>query len=263
MHSHPITISIDKISRIFSDMGFDTIDGPEIEDEWHNFDALNVPKDHPARDMQDTFWIKDIKTKNKYNEDIGHVLRTHTSGTQIRTMEKWVKEKLEFPIAVCIPGKVYRNEATDATHEAQFHQIEMLYIGKDASLAMMIGVTQKFLTGYFDLKEELKIRLRSSYFPFTEPSNEIDMKCFKCLGSSNSKNSNQESKCSVCRGSGWIELGGAGMVHPRVLEAGGINPNEYRGFAFGCGIDRLAMLKWNIDDIRLLYKGDLRLVDQF
>lgn len=269
IHSHPIIISIDKISRIFNNMGFDVVDGPEAEDEWHNFDALNVAKDHPSRDMQDTFWIKDIKTQNKYGEEVGYVLRTHTSNMQIRTMEKYVAEgkmkggKDDY-IAICCPGKVFRNEATDARHEAQFHQVEMLYVAKDASLSMMIGVTQKFLSEYFGAEHELKIRLRSSYFPFVEPGNEVDMQCFKCEGkATENKIDEGEKRCSVCGGSGWIEIGGAGMVHPKVLENCGIDSRDYRGFAFGCGIDRLAMLKYGIDDIRLFYNGDLRVVNQF
>ena len=267
MHSHPITISVDKISKIFSDMGFDTVSGPELEDEWHNFDALNVPKNHPARDMQDTFWVKDVKTKNKHGEEAGYVLRTHTSNMQIRTMEKIVAGGGDFPIAICCPGKVFRNEATDATHEAQFHQVEGLYVAKDASLAMMIGVMQKFYSEFFESKEELKMRLRSSYFPFVEPGNEIDMQCFKCGGTGylnkDEEQQNLENRCNVCRGSRWIEIAGAGMVHPKVLESCGINPNEYKAFAFGSAIDRLVMLKWGIDDIRLLYTGDLRVVNQF
>jgi phenylalanyl-tRNA synthetase alpha chain len=201
--------------------------------------------------MQDTFWIKDRKGKDKHGEDMGYVLRTHTSGMQIRTMEKWVKEGREFPIAIGCPGKVFRNEATDATHEAQFYQIEGFYVGKDTSLAMMVGVMQKLFSEFFET--DIVIRLRSSYFPFVEPGNEFDMQCFKCKGSG----------CNICKQTGWIEIGGAGMVHPKVLEAGGINPKEYRGFAFGCGIDRMVMLKYGIDDIRLLYNGDLRVVNQF
>ncbi len=250
-HAHPITLAIDKISQIFSKMGFDTVDGQELEDEWHNFDALNVAKDHPSRDMQDTFWIKDKTGENKFGESVGYVLRTHTSNMQIRTMEKYSAEDLPMPIAIVCPGKVFRNEATDATHEAQFHQVELLYVSKDASLSMMIGVIQKFFSEFFET--DLIIRLRSSYFPFVEPGNEVDMQCFKCKGDG----------CNICKGTGWIEIGGAGMVHPRVLEAGGVNPTEYRGFAFGCGIDRMAMLKWGLDDVRLLYNGDLRVVDQF
>lgn len=244
-------------------MGFTTVDGPELEDEWHNFDALNVPGDHPARDMQDTFWIKDTKGVNKYGDEVGYVLRTHTSNMQIRTMEQYVASGKSFPLAICCPGKVFRNEATDATHEAQFHQIEMLYVGKDASLAMMIGVIEKFFSEFFG--GNLVIRLRSSYFPFVEPGNEVDMQCFKCEGSGliyNEENK-MHTPCSLCKATGWIEIGGAGMVHPRVLEAGGINPHEYRGFAFGCGIDRMVMLKYGLDDVRLLYNGDLRIVNQF
>lgn len=250
-HNHPITLAITRISDIFSKMGFDTVDGPELEDEWHNFDALNVPKNHPARDMQDTFWVKDKTGENKHGEEVGYVLRTHTSNMQIRAMEKHVKDGAGFPLAICCPGKVFRNEATDATHEAQFHQIEMLYVGKDASLSMMIGVIEKFFSEFFG--SNLVVRLRSSYFPFVEPGNEVDMQCFKCAGKG----------CNICKQTGWIEIGGAGMVHPRVLEAGGINPHEYRGFAFGCGIDRMVMLKYGIDDVRLLYSGDLRVVNQF
>jgi phenylalanyl-tRNA synthetase alpha chain len=250
-HLHPVTIAINKISEIFSRMGFDIVDGPELEDEWHNFDALNVPKNHPARDMQDTFWIQNKTGVNVYGEPTGYVLRTHTSNVQIRTMERYVEKGKSFPIAICCPGKVFRNEATDATHEAQFFQIEMLYVAKDASLSMMIGVVEKFFSEFFG--NNLVIRLRSSYFPFVEPGNEVDMQCFKCLGSG----------CPLCKQTGWIEIGGAGMVHPKVLEAGGINPHEYRGFAFGCGIDRMIMLKYEIDDLRLLYNGDLRVVNQF
>lgn len=250
-HVHPITLAITRISDIFSKLGFDTVDGPELEDEWHNFDALNVPKNHPSRDMQDTFWIKDKHGSDKHGEPMGYVLRTHTSNMQIRTMEKYVVEGKAFPLAICCPGKVFRNEATDATHEAQFHQIEMLYVAKDASLAMMIGIIEKFFSDFFGT--ELVVRLRSSYFPFVEPGNEVDMQCFKCKGLG----------CNICKQTGWIEIGGAGMVHPKVLEAGGVNPNEYRGFAFGCGIDRMVMLKYGIDDVRLLYSGDLRLVNQF
>lgn len=284
-HAHPITLAVARISDIFSKMGFDTVDGPELEDEWHNFDALNVPKDHPARDMQDTFWIKPQniteQTLNtvegiqrngvdKYGDPVGYVLRTHTSNMQIRTMEKYVADGKEFPLAICCPGKVFRNEATDATHEAQFYQVEMLYVGKDASLAMMIGVIERFFSEFFG--SNLVVRLRSSYFPFVEPGNEVDMQCFKCEGkgliaSGDNDATPDQAKlgvgCSICKQTGWIEIGGAGMAHPKILEASGINPREYRGFAFGCGIDRMVMLKYGIDDVRLLYNGDLRVVNQF
>jgi phenylalanyl-tRNA synthetase alpha chain len=166
-------------------------------------------------------------------------------------MEEHIANGKSFPLAICCPGKVFRNEATDATHEAQFHQIEMLYVGKDASLSMMIGVIEKFFSEFFG--SNLVVRLRSSYFPFVEPGNEVDMQCFKCVGNG----------CNICKQTGWIEIGGAGMVHPKVLEAGGVNPREYRGFAFGCGIDRMVMLKYGVEDVRLLYGGDLRVVDQF
>lgn len=284
-HIHPITLAIASISDIFSKLGFYTVDGPELEDEWHNFDALNMPGDHPARDMQDTFWLKTQNSAeqtqkdaerntylhvNKFGEPVGYVLRTHTSNMQIRTMEKHVKEGRSFPLAICCPGKVFRNEATDATHEAQFHQIEALYVHKDANLSMMIGVMQKFLSEFFGT--ETVVRLRSSYFPFVEPGNEIDMQCFKCKGfgliaTGGSVATPDQAKlgigCNVCKQTGWIEIGGAGMVHPKVLEYSGINPREYKGFAFGCGIDRMVMLKYGIDDIRLLYNGDLRLINQF
>ncbi len=260
-HSHPITKAIDKISHIFSSMGFDVVDGPELEDEWHNFDALNIPADHPARDMQDTFWIKDKKTVSKDGHAIGYVLRTHTSNMQIRTMEQYVAEGRQLPIAICCPGKVFRNEATDATHEAMFHQIEMLYVGKEASLSMMIGVIEKFFSEFFGTN--LVVRLRSSYFPFVEPGNEVDMQCFKCRLNDNGGRMSKVAGCNLCKNTGWIEIGGAGMVHPKVLQASGIDPKDYRGFAFGCGIDRMIMLKYGIDDIRLLYSGDLRVVNQF
>jgi phenylalanyl-tRNA synthetase alpha chain len=263
-HLHPISLAINDISKIFAKMGFDTVDGPELEDEWHNFDALNVAKNHSSRDMQDTFWIKDKRGEDKYGEAMGYVLRTHTSNMQIRTMEKYVKENLPMPIAIVCPGKVFRNEATDATHEAQFHQVEGLYVAKDATLAMMIGVMQKFYSEYFG--GQPIIRLRSSYFPFVAPGNEVDMQCFKCKGTgkkNENKNNESEENCGVCRGSCWIEIAGAGMVHPKVLEACGINPVEYKGFAFGSAVDRLVMLKYQVDDIRSLYNGDLRVVNQF
>ncbi len=250
-HAHPITLLTNEIASIFTKMGFDIADGPELEDEWHNFDALNVPRDHPARDMQDTFWIKREKGVDKLGRPMGYVLRTHTSGVQIRTMEKWVSENKPFPLAVVIPGKVFRNEATDATHEAQFHQLEGLLVGENITLAHMKGVLETFFTELF--KKEIKIRLRSSFFPFVEPGNEVDMQCFKCEGAG----------CSICKQTGWIEIMGAGMVHPNVLRNCGIDADKYQGFAFGAGMDRIAMLKWGIDDVRLLYNGDLRVVYQF
>lgn len=230
-HLHPITQIVREIFLIFKDLGFEVAQGPELEDEFHNFDALNVPKDHPARDMQDTFWIKDQK-----NQEIGNrkVLRTHTSSVQIRYLEN-----NKPPIRIIVPGKVYRNEATDATHEAQFYQIEALYVDKKVSLAQLKGVLENMFKKLFG--DDVSIRFRPSFFPFTEPSVEVDMKW-------NGK---------------WLELGGAGLVNPKVFESVGINPDEWQGFAFGFGIDRIAMLKFGFDDVRFLYNGDLRLINQF
>lgn len=254
-HLHPISILINNISSIFTEMGFDVADGPELENEWNNFDALNVPRDHPSRDMQDTFWIKKEKELDKLGRPMGHVLRTHTSPVQIREMEKWSKlsdvEKNNNPLAIVVPGKVFRNEATDATHEAQFHQIEGFLVGKNVTLSNLKGTLETFFTKLFG--KEISIRLRSSFFPFVEPGVEVDMQCFKCVGGG----------CNICKQTGWIEIMGAGMVHPNVLQNCGIDSNKYQGFAFGGGVDRIAMLKWGIDDVRLLYNGDLRMVNQF
>ncbi|GMQ95459.1 MAG: hypothetical protein BMS9Abin13_574 [Patescibacteria group bacterium] len=236
-HLHPLTTLIREVSGIFVSMGFEVADGPEIEDEYHNFDALNVPKDHPARDMQDTFWVKGKE---------GTVLRTHTSPVQIRYMETH-----KPPFNIIVPGKVFRHEATDVMHELQFYQIEGLAVGKDISLAHLKGVLDTFLKKLFG--DDIKIKLRPGYFPFVEPGVEIDMRCARCKGHG----------CSSCKGSGWIEVLGAGMVHPNVLNNVGVDPREWSGFAFGVGIDRLVMLKYGIPDVRMLYAGDLRLVDQF
>jgi phenylalanyl-tRNA synthetase alpha chain len=267
-HFHPITKAIDKVSRIFTSIGFDVVDGPELESEWYNFDALNVPRDHPSRDMQDTFWIKEKTIKGdavtiaekrviENGLPLGHVLRTHTSGVQVRTIERWIKEGKEFPLAVIVPGKVFRNEATDARHEAQFFQVEGLMIGKDVTLANLKGVLEYYFTQF--LEKHVEVRFRTSFFPFTEPSVEVDMQCFKCNGTGNL----ESGRCPLCSGSGWIEIMGAGMVHPNVLQNAGLNPREYQGFAFGGGLDRLVMLQTGIDDIRMLYNGDLRVVNQF
>lgn len=225
---HPISQTIQKVSKIFVDMGFEIADGPHIEDQWHNFDALNVPKDHPARDMQDTFFIKGNSDK---------VLRTHTSSVQIRFMEDFVKSGREFPFKIIAPGKVFRQEATDKTHEAQFYQIEGLVIGEGISLAHLKGTLEKFLKEYYG--RPIEFRFRPGYFPFVEPGIEIDLKF----------------------GDTWMEVLGAGMVHPNVLENVGIDSTKYSGFAFGVGIDRLTMMKYGIEDIRLMYQGDLKLHD--
>ena len=250
-HAHPITILTEKISKIFTEMGFDIADGPELEREWFNFDALNVPKDHSSRDMQDTFFLK-LKNDENFGKS---VLRTHTSSVQIRYMQNFVKDveegKKNFPLAICVPGKVFRNEATDATHEAQFHQVEGLLVGENISLANLKAVLEKFFSDFFE--KEIDVVFRSSFFPFVEPGLEVAMRCFKCDGAG----------CSICKKTGYIEIMGAGMVHPKVLENCGIDSRKYSGFAFGCGIDRLAMLKYGLDDIRFLYNGDLRVVNQF
>ncbi len=241
VHIHPISRVVSDIVRIFSEMGFSIVDGPELETEYYNFDALNVPKDHPARDMQDTFWIK---TKQG---EVGKLMRTHTSPVQIRFMEK-----NQPPFSIICPGRVFRNEATDARHEAMFHQVEGLAVGKDISLATLKSTLNVFFDKFFET--DVDIRFRPSFFPFVEPGVEIDVSCFKCKG---------EGDCAVCGGNGWIEVMGAGLVHPHVLAGVGIDPLKWRGFAFGVGVDRLAALKYAIDDIRLFYTGDLRLVTQF
>jgi len=233
-HIHPISQIIRDMVRIFGDMGFSYREGPECESEYYNFDALNVPKDHPSRDMQDTFFIKDKP---------GFVLRTHTSPVQIRSMEKY-----GAPLRIIAPGKVFRNEATDATHEAQFYQLEGLMVDKGVSMAHLKGTLQRFFEEFF--KGSVEIRFRPSFFPFVEPGVEVDMRVMSADAP------------EKLRGR-WIEIMGAGMVHPNVLRAGKINPEEYSGFAFGMGIDRLAMLYFGVDDIRHFYSGDLRFVNQF
>jgi phenylalanyl-tRNA synthetase alpha chain len=228
-HLHPITSTIREIRTIFAELGFEIALGPELETEFYNFDALNVPADHPARDMQDTFWLKQDKDSTERK-----VLRTQTSAVQIRYMEK-----NKPPFRIIVPGKVFRNEATDATHEAQFYQIEGLYVDKEVSLAQLKGVLTHFFKKFFG--DDVIIRFRPSFFPFTEPSVEVDMK-WKDR---------------------WLEMGGAGLVHPNVFKSVGIDSKEWQGFAFGFGIDRIVMLKYGIDDVRLLYQGDLRLINQF
>lgn len=223
---HPITQVTREIYDIFKEIGFDIAEGPEIENEYYNFDTLNVPADHPARDMWDTFWLKPLEAKK--------LLRTHTSPVQIRYMENH-----KPPIKIIAPGKVYRNEATDATHEAQFYQLEGLMIGENISLADLKGTLKYFFEKF--LGDKVEIRFRPSFFPFVEPGVEVDVQF---------------------RGK-WIEVMGAGMVHPKVLQAVGFHPNKYKGFAFGAGMDRLVMSKFNIPDVRLLYQGDLRLINQF
>jgi len=238
-HIHPISSLIREANGIFSKMGFTFAEGPLLESEWYNFDALNVPKDHPARDMQDTFFIKDEK---------GNVLRTHTSPVQVRYMEAKMKEGVHPPYRVIVPGKVFRNEATDMTHEAEFFQIEGLVVGPDITMAHLKGTLESFFKELF--KGQVEVRFRPSFFPFTEPSVEVDMR----LTASDAP--------EKLRGK-WIEMMGAGMIHPNVLKNAGLDPEEYQGFAFGMGLDRLALLRWGIDDVRHMHSADLRFINQF
>ncbi len=238
-HLHPITSVIREMCAIFDRMGFSVAQGPELEDEFHNFDALNMPPDHPARDMQDTFWVKTKPGEAK------KVLRTHTSSVQIRFMESLAKAPAgPHPFKIIMPGKVYRNEATDATHEAQFHQIEGLYVNKAVSMAELKGTLGRFFKEF--LGPEAKIRFRSSFFGFVEPGVEVDVWWQDASGKGK-----------------WLEMLGAGIVHPKVIEAAGLDPAIWKGFAFGMGVDRLLLLRYGIDDIRHLYSGDLRLINQF
>ena len=232
---HPITRTIDRMSGFFVALGFAVVEGPEIEDDYHNFEALNIPAHHPARAMHDTFYI-----------DETHVLRTHTSGVQIRTMES-----REAPLRVICPGRVYRCDS-DLTHSPMFHQVEGLLIDENVSFGQLKGVIQDFLHAFFE-QDSLSVRFRPSYFPFTEPSAEVDIQCVKCAGEG----------CRICSGTGWLEVMGCGMVHPRVLEMSGVDTERFSGFAFGMGVERLAMLRYGIGDLRLNFENDLRFLAQF
>ena len=232
---HPITRTIDRMSDYFAGLGFEVVEGPEIEDDYHNFEALNIPAHHPARAMHDTFYIDDT-----------HVLRTHTSGVQVRTMET-----REPPLRVICPGRVYRCDS-DLTHSPMFHQVEGLLIDEDVSFGQLKGIIQDFLHAFFE-QDALAVRFRPSYFPFTEPSAEVDIQCVKCAGEG----------CRICSGTGWLEVMGCGMVHPRVLEMSGVDTERFQGFAFGMGVERLAMLRYGIGDLRLNFENDLRFLAQF
>ncbi|SEF70654.1 phenylalanyl-tRNA synthetase, alpha subunit [Caloramator fervidus] len=232
---HPLNKVLDEIKDIFFGMGFSVAEGPEIELDYYNFEALNVPKNHPARDEQDTFYI---------SENL--VLRTQTSPIQIRTMEN-----TKPPIRIIAPGRVYRSDAVDTTHSPIFYQIEGLVVDKGITMANLKGTLETFAKRFFG--EKTKTKFRPHHFPFTEPSAEMDVSCFVCEGEG----------CRVCKGSGWIEILGCGMVHPDVLRKGGIDPEKYSGFAFGMGLDRIVMIKYGIDDIRLLYENDIRFLKQF
>ncbi len=233
---HPLTIISEEIEEIFSCMGFQIAEGPEVETDYYNFEALNIPKEHPARDMQDSFYI---------NPEV--LLRTHTSPMQVRTMEVMAPQ---LPVRIICPGKVYRRD-DDVTHSPMFHQVEGLVVDKGISLADLKGILLLFTREMFGKGREL--RFRPSFFPFTEPSAEVDISCIICGGSG----------CRTCGDTGWLEILGSGMVHPRVLEVSGYNPEEVTGYAFGIGIERIAMLKYGIDDIRLFYQNDLRMLQQY
>jgi len=248
-HLNPISLVRAEIEDIFTRMGFEIADGPEVETEFYNFDALNIPKDHPARDMQDTFWLSaktrtDADVTRKDAERLS--MRSQTSAVQARYMQKH-----KPPFRIIAPGKVFRNEATDATHEHTFYQFEALVVGEKVNVGNLKHIAEVFFSEFF--QADVKVRLRPSYFPFTEPSFEFDISCTMCGGIG----------CKGCRGGGWLELGGAGMVNQNVFVAAGYPRNKYQGFAWGFGFERLAMMKYKIDDIRLFHSGDLRFVRQF
>jgi phenylalanyl-tRNA synthetase alpha chain len=232
---HPLTKIQHEIEEVFTAMGFAVLGGPEVESEYNNFDALNIPPDHPARDMQDTFWLEG-----------GHLLRTHTSPVQVRGMRK-----LGPPLRMIAPGRVFRNEEVDASHEHTFYQLEGMMVDREVSVANLIYFMKTLLSAVF--KREVTVRLRPGYFPFVEPGFELDIQCLICGGPG----------CAVCKQSGWVELLPCGLVHPNVLRMGGIDPEQWNGFAFGLGMTRLVMMRYAIDDIRLLQGGDLRFISQF
>ena len=234
-HLHPITRVQRELEELFSSLGFAVLDGPEVEDEYHNFDALNIPADHPARDMQDTFWL-----------DGGNLLRTHTSPVQVRGMER-----LGPPLRMIAPGRVFRNESIDASHEHTFYQLEGMMIDRDVSVAHLLYFMKTLMTAIFH--RDVTVRLRPGYFPFVEPGFELDIRCLICGGPG----------CPVCKQSGWVELLPCGLVNPNVLRMSGIDPEVWGGFAFGLGLTRLAMMRYGIDDIRHLQGGDLRFLEQF
>ncbi len=234
-HPHPNQIALEEMERIFIGLGYEVVDGPEVEKDYYNFEALNIPADHPAKDEQDTFYI---------NADM--LLRTQTSGAQVHEMEKGT-----LPIRMISPGRVYRSDEVDATHSPCFHQVERLLIDENVTFSDLKGTLTEFAKELFG--SDTKVKFRPHHFPFTEPSAEMDVSCFKCGGKG----------CRFCKGEGWIEILGCGMVHPHVLEMSGIDPLKYKGFAFGVGLERIALLKYEIDDMRLLFENDVRFLKQF
>lgn len=242
---HPITRVTNQAAEIFQSMGFEIIEGPEIESEYNNFDALNIPQNHPSREMHDTFWIKERVGNRDPNKNL--LLRTHISALQVPFMKK-----RNPPFRFIAPGRVYRYEASDASHDIQFNYLEGMMVDRNVSIANFKAVIQEFFSRFFR-ESRIKTRLRPSYFPFTEPSFEVDISCVTCNGQG----------CSVCKKSGWLELAGAGMTHPNVFKNAGYIPKDVRGFAFGIGIDRLTMMKYKIPDVRLFRSGDIRFLKQF
>lgn len=234
-HRHPNQIALEDMESIFIGLGYEVVEGPEVERDYYNFEALNIPEDHPAKDEQDTFYISG-----------DFLLRTQTSGVQVHEMEKG-----KLPIRMISPGRVFRSDEVDATHSPSFHQVEGLLIDEDVSFSDLKGTLAQFAKELFG--EDTKVKFRPHHFPFTEPSAEMDVSCFKCYGAG----------CRFCKGEGWIEILGCGMVHPHVLEMSGIDPLKYKGFAFGVGLERIALLKYEIDDMRLLYENDIRFLSQF
>jgi len=232
---HPVTLTMNRIGLMFGKLGFDVAEGPEVEDDFHNFEALNIPEHHPARAMHDTFYFDD-----------GMLLRTHTSPVQIRVMQK-----REPPLRVIAPGRVYRCDS-DLTHTPMFHQVEGLLVDEDVSFSVLKGTLEEFLKMFFE-QEDLKTRFRPSYFPFTEPSMEVDISCVMCAGEG----------CRVCSHTGWIEILGCGMVHPEVFRHAGVDTEKYTGYAFGLGVERMAMLRYGVNDLRLYFENDLRFLRQF
>ena len=232
---HPITLTIQEITNVFKAMGYSIVEGPEVETVWFNFDALNSPKNHPSRDMTDTFYFSQDK-----------LLRTHTSPVEVRTMLAQ-----DLPIKVVVPGRCFRSDTPDATHSPMFHQVEGLVVDEGITMADLKGTLDTFAKLMFG--SDVKTKLRPSHFPFTEPSAELDVSCFKCGGKG----------CNVCKGRGWIEILGCGLTHPHVLQAGGIDSEKYSGFAFGMGVERVAMLKYGVEDIRLFYENDMRFIEEF
>jgi phenylalanyl-tRNA synthetase alpha chain len=244
---HPLTIVRERMEAIFTRMGFTLVEGPEIEDEWHNFDALNMPAEHPARDMQDTLYLATpIRGESGRDDDLGTLLRTHTSAMQIRYMQAHPP-----PVRIAVPGRVYRRDDLDLTHTPAFGQVEALAVGEGVSLADLKGTLLAFVRDLFSPSS--RVRFRPSFFPYTEPSAEIDISCWQCDGAG----------CGMCKLTGWVELGGCGMVHPAVFEAVGYDAERYTGFAWGLGIERIAIMRHQVADIRLFYENDLRFLEQF